>query len=81
MRRRVDKLADGPVLDRSDARPGQGGAALDDDLDQDQFGHDQPWGNRYRDERDCPARGIMLGVAIGAVAWILIGLAVLAWWS
>ena len=94
MRRRVEKLADGPVLDRSGARPGQGGIALDDNLnaglDQGQLGcdqivddqpwGDQPWNDLYRDERDRPARGIMLGVAIGAAAWVLIGLVVLTWW-
>ena len=95
MRRRVEKLADGPVLDRPAARPGHGGTASDDDLDagldQDRLGRDQagddrrwgdwPWRDQYGDERDRPARGIMLGVAIGAAAWVLIGLAVLTWWS
>ena len=89
MRRRVEKLADGPVLDRPDARPGQGGTATDDNLNagldqgrlgRDQAGDDQRWGDQHRDERDRPARGIMLGVAIGAAAWVLIGLAILTWW-
>ena len=101
MRRRVEKLADGPVLDRPAARPGQGGTTPDDNLDasrlnreqardnragdnqagDDQRWGDQPWNYQYRDERDRPARGIMLGMAIGATAWVLIGLAVLTWWS
>ncbi len=85
MRRRAEKLADRPVLDRLDARHSQGGTAPDDDLDADldqgQLGDDQPGDDHYRDERDRPARGIMLGLAIGAAAWVLIGLAVLTWKS
>jgi len=85
MLRPVEKLADRPVLDRLDARHGQGGTAPDDNLDADlgqgRLGDDQLGNGQLGNERDRPARGIMLGMAIGGAAWVLIGLAVLTWGS
>jgi len=73
MPRRAEKLADRRLLERLDARHGQGRAAPDE-------GHnDGPETGPLGRQRIGPARGIMLGVAIGAAAWVLIGLAVLTW--
>jgi len=63
------ELADLLWLDSLDARHSQGGAAPAEDLGDGLPGH----------ERDGPVRGIVLGVALSVAAWVLIGLAVLAW--
>lgn len=83
MLRPVEKLADRRVLDRLDVRHGQGETTPADDLDADlgQLGNNQFGDDQRGDERDRPARGIVLGLAVGAAAWVLIVLAVLTWGS
>ena len=71
MRRRAEKLADRVVLDRFDA--GQGRTVPRPDREEN-FDGGISW-----HKRSDPARGIMLGVAIGTALWALMGLAVLAW--
>ena len=71
MLRRAEKLADRVVLDR--LHTGQCGTAPGPDQDG-YLNGGIPWR-----KRSDPARGIMLGMAIGIAAWVLIGLAVLAW--
>lgn len=73
MPRRVEKLADRPLPERLDARNGQARRALDDGCD------DGPETGSPDRKRNGPARGIMFGVALGAAAWVLIGLAILTW--
>lgn len=65
----AEDLADLQWLDGLDARRSQGVAPPDRDLGDGLPGH----------ERDGPVRGIVLGVALSIAAWVLIGLAVLAW--
>lgn len=65
----AEDLADLQRLDSLDARCSQGVATPGRDLGGGLPGH----------ERDGPVRGIVLGVALSAAAWVLIGLAVLAW--
>lgn len=65
----AEDLADLQRLDSLDARRDQGGATPDRNLGDGLPGH----------ERDGPVRGIVLGVALSGAAWVLIGLAVLAW--